>query len=119
MLEHPRLHYIAHQHREGTNHLAPLLILIDFRSHSSFLFTSFEAVSHARSAARRDGVAGCVQNLKGNCFNELVRIDTDLDGSRESVCLYPNPGRAKDEGVGDRGVIVALGVPPDPQAGGG
>ena len=34
------------------------------------------------------------------------------------MCLYPDPSRAKNEGVGDRAVIVALGVPPDPQTGG-
>lgn len=34
------------------------------------------------------------------------------------MCLYPDPGRGKDEGIGDRAVVVALGVPPDPQTGG-
>jgi hypothetical protein len=83
------------------------------------LFHLFEATRNAGRAARGDRVAGRVQNLKGNLISERIPVNTNLDGAREPVCLYPDPGRAKNEGVGDRTVIVVLGMPPDPQTGGG
>ena len=57
--------------------------------------------------------------MKGNLISERVAVNANLDGACEPVCLYPDPGSTKDEGVGDRAVIVALGVPPNSQTGGG
>ena len=100
----------------GANDLAPSLTLIALRSHQSFPH-SFEAARDARCAARRNQVSVGVEDFKGNCVNERISVNTDLDGAGESVCLYPDPGRAKNEGVGDRAVIVALGMLPGTQAG--
>ena len=80
---------------------------------------SFEATRDACRAARHNLVTVGVEDLKGNCISEGVPVNTDLDGAGESVCLYPDPGGAKNEGVGDRAVIVALGVPPGTQTGRG
>src|SRR5450759_4498704 len=104
--------------RKGANHLAPSLTLIALRSHQSFPH-SFEATRDARCAARHNQVTVGVEDFKGNCISERVPVNTDLDGAGESVCLYPDPGRAKNERVGDRAVIVALGVPPGTQTGRG
>lgn len=68
-----------------------------------------------RAAARRDWVAGRVEDLKGNLISERVPIITNLDGPHEPVCRYQGSGSTKDEGVGHSGVIVPLCVPPDPQ----
>ena len=80
---------------------------------------SFEATCDARCAARHNHVTVGIEDFKGNCISERVPVNTDLDSAGESVCLYPDPGRAKNEGVGDRAVIVALGVPPGTQTGRG
>jgi hypothetical protein len=104
--------------RKGANLLAPSLTLIALRFHQSSPH-SFEATRDARCAARHNQVTVGVEDFKGNCISERVPVNTDLDGAGESVCLYPDPGRAKNEGVGDRAVIVALGVPPDTQTGRG
>src|SRR5437879_13814227 len=106
------------EHRKGANLLAPSLTLIALRFHQSSPH-SFEATRDARCAARHNQVTVGVEDFKGNCISERVPVNTDLDGAGESVCLYPDAGRAKYEGVGDRAVIVALGVPPGPQTGRG
>src|SRR6266404_5325048 len=80
---------------------------------------SFETTRDARCAARHNHVTVGVEDFKSNCISERVPVNTDLDGAGESMCLYPDPGRAKNEGVGDRPVIVALGVPPGTQTGRG
>jgi hypothetical protein len=90
---------------------APSLALLALRSHQSFS-DLFDATRDARGAACHNHVTVGVEDLKGNCFSERVPVGTDLDGAGESVCLYPDPGRAKDEGVGDRAVVVAMDVPP-------
>lgn len=85
--------------RKGANHLAPSLTLIALRSHQSFPH-SFEANRDARCAARHNQVTVGVEDFKGNCISERISVNTDLDGAGESVCLYPDPGRAKNEDVG-------------------
>src|SRR5437773_832291 len=50
---------------------------------------SFEATTGTRAAARRNQVTVGVEDFKRNCVGELVRVATELDGTREPVCLYP------------------------------
>ena len=76
---------------------------------------SFEATTGTRAAARRNQVTVGVEDFKRNCVGELVRVATELDGTREPVCLYPGSGGAEDEGLGHRAVSVAACVPPDTQ----
>jgi hypothetical protein len=96
----------------------PSLTLIALRFHQYFPH-SFEATRDARCAARHNKVTVGVEDFKGNCISERVPVNTDLDGAGESVCLYPDPGRAKNECFGDRAVIVVVGVPPGTQTGRG
>src|SRR5215510_10870143 len=90
--------------------------LIGLHSDQSFQH-SFEATTGTRAAARRNQVTVDVEDFKHNCVGELVRVATELDGTREPVCLYPGSGGAKNEGFGDCAVRVAVCVPPDTQVG--
>ena len=78
---------------------------------------SFEATTGTRAAARRNQVTVGVEDFKRNCVGELVRVATELDGTREPVCLYPGSGGTKNEGLGHCAVRVAVCVPPDTDAG--
>src|SRR5437667_7409645 len=73
---------------------------------------SFEATTGTRAAARRNQVTVGVEDFKRNCVGELVRVATELDGTREPVCLYPGSGGTKNEGLGHCAVRVAVCVPP-------
>jgi hypothetical protein len=92
------------------------LTFIALRSHKIFPH-SFEATRDARCAARHNQVTVGIEDFKGDFISESISVNTDLDSAGESVRLYPDPGSAKNEGVGDRAVIVALGMPPGTQAG--
>jgi hypothetical protein len=61
---------------------------------------SFEATTRTRAAARRNQVTVGVEDFKRNCVSELVRVATELDGTREPVCLNPGSGGTKNEGLG-------------------
>jgi hypothetical protein len=78
---------------------------------------SFEATPVTRGAARSNQVTVGVHDLKRNCIRELIRVATELDGTCQPVCLYPDSGGAKNEGLGHCAVIVAACVPPDTDAG--
>ena len=94
------------------------MALLALRSHQSFPHL-FEATRDARGTAGHNHVTVGVEDFKGNCISERVPVNTDLDGAGESVCLFSDSGRAKNEGIGDRAVIVAMGVPPCTQTGRG
>ncbi len=108
--------YLEPPEGEGANHVAPALTLIGLHS-DQFSPHSFEASRDGGAAARHNQVAVGVEDLERNCIGEIVRVVTDLDGPRESVCLYPVSGGAKNEGLGHRAVSVVARVPPDPQGG--
>src|SRR5215472_8261746 len=78
---------------------------------------SFEATTGTCAAACRNQVTVGVEDFKRNCVGELVRVATELYGTREPVCLYPGSGGAKNEGLGHCAVLVAVCVPPDTQVG--
>jgi hypothetical protein len=83
----------------------------------SNLSHSFESSRGTCAAARHNEVTVGVEDFKGNCISERISVNTDLDGPRKPVCLYPVSGWAKDEGLGDCTVTMALRVPPDTEAG--
>ena len=90
--------------------------VIGLHSDQSFQ-DSFEATTGTRAAARRNQVTVGVEDFKRNCVGELVRVATELDGTREPLRCYPDSGGAKTEGLGHRAVRVAVCVPPDTDAG--
>src|SRR5262249_21767598 len=91
-------------------------ILIGVHSDQFFQY-SFEATTGTCAAAFRNQVMVGVEDFKCNCVGELVRVATELDGTREPVCLYPGSGGAENEGLGHCAVRVAVCVPPDTDAG--
>src|SRR5215467_10353844 len=90
--------------------------LIGLHSDQSFQH-SFEATTGTCAAACRNQVTVGVEDFNRNCVGEFVRAATELDGTREPVCLYPGSGGAKNEGLGHCAVRVAVCVPPDTQVG--
>lgn len=78
----------------------------------------FESSRDTCAAARANQVPAGVEYFQLEGIGELVRVITDLDGPRKPVCLYPVSGWAKDEGLRDCTVIMALRVPPHTEAGG-
>lgn len=100
----------------GENHLDSQLIFIGPTSDQSFSH-SFEATPGTRAAARCNQVTVGVHDLKRNSIGELIRVASELDGTRQPVCLYPDSGGAKNEGLGHCAVVVAACVPPDTDAG--